>query len=125
MSYARISVFYYSLYLAGSGAVIAFAPNFVLGLVGLPPTNEAWIRIAGFLALALGSKGVHNSQFENRAQFQFDNYTRGSFGTFAAVLVALDMAPPILWILVLPDYLGVIWTQLALRADKKAAKPAS
>jgi hypothetical protein len=121
MSKARMSITIYGIYLATGGAIVAFIPNVLLSIVGLPPTHEVWIRLFGCLALVLGLKGVQNSRAEVPEIFQMDVYTRSLFATFLLGCVLLDMAPRILLFWTVIDYSGALWTQLALRADKRAA----
>lgn len=123
MSNARLSIFIYSIYLAGSGLVVALIPNQVLPLVGLPTTNEVWIRLFCALAVVLGVKGFHYSRMEIESMFQLDVYTRTCFATFLLVFVLLGEARPILLTLSVIDYAGALWTQLAIWADRRAAQP--
>jgi hypothetical protein len=51
-----------------------------------------------------------------------DVYTRSLFATFLLGCVLLDMAPRILLFWTVIDYAGALWTELALRADKRAAQ---
>lgn len=41
------------VYMAGMGLPFLFAPNLMLPMLGLEPTNEIWIRILGMLVVAL------------------------------------------------------------------------
>ena len=41
------------IYMAGMGLPFLFAPNMMLPLLGLEPTEEIWIRVLGMLVLAL------------------------------------------------------------------------
>src|SRR5215218_8202222 len=54
VSGAARSVFAFGVYFALLGLTLYVAPNALLGLFGLPPTEEVWIRVAGILALAVG-----------------------------------------------------------------------
>jgi hypothetical protein len=37
----------FGIYMAATGLVLAVAPNVLLPLLGLPPTDEPWIRLLG------------------------------------------------------------------------------
>ena len=119
MSRARLSIIVYGIYLASAGVVLAFAPNLLFSLAGIPETKEPWIRLAGCLAMVLAIKGIQNSKQEIPELFQMDVYTRAFAGTFIAVLALTGIAPRILLLLSAVDWGGALWTQLALRADKK------
>jgi len=41
------------VYMAGMGLPFLFAPNLMLPMLGLEPTNEIWIRVLGMLVVAL------------------------------------------------------------------------
>jgi len=101
--------------------VLALIPNVLMALVGIPEDHGFWVRIAGVLAFVLGVKGIHNSTAENAAFFRFDNFTRIFAGTFMVILVLLGIAPKIILLLAALDYGGSLWTELALRADKRSA----
>jgi hypothetical protein len=120
MSQARLSIIVYAIYLATAGLVLALIPNVLLPLVGLPPTSEVWVRLCGSLAFVLGLKGLQNSRFEIVPMIQFDVYTRSLVGTFLVVLVLIGIAPPIFLVLSALDYGGALWTQLAIRSDRRA-----
>ena len=123
MSRARISIIVYSIYLAIAGAGIALVPNLILPLVGLPTANQVWARLAGCLALVLALKELQNSRYEIVPTFQLDVYTRSFFATFLVVLVLLRIAAPIFLLLTTFDYGGALWTQWAIRADRRSAQP--
>lgn len=53
MSKAAKSILVFGLYLGVLGSVLVLVPNLLLELIAIPPTQEAWIRVAGVLALIL------------------------------------------------------------------------
>ena len=124
MSRARLSIIVYGVYLATAGAGLALIPNVILTLARIPDDYCFWARLAGCLALVLAVKGIHNSTAENATFFRFDNYTRTFAATFMVALVVLGIAPKIILLLAAVDYGGAIWTELAIRADKRNPIPA-
>src|SRR5690349_24846104 len=54
MSNAAKSILAHGIYLLGLAVVLLTIPNVPLKIVGLPETNEVWIRVVGFLSLVLG-----------------------------------------------------------------------
>ena len=48
MTPAAKSVYYFGFYLYLVGATLIFIPNFLLKTMGIPETNEVWIRVVGF-----------------------------------------------------------------------------
>jgi hypothetical protein len=119
MSRARLSIIVYGAYLATAGAVLGLVPNILMALVGIPEDHGFWVRIAGILAFVLGVKGIHNSSAENPTFFRFDNFTRSFAATCMVVLVLSGIAPKIILVLAAIDYGGSLWTELAIRADKR------
>jgi len=123
MSKARMSIFIYSIYLSAGGLAMMLIPNQMLALVGHPPTHEPWVRLFGALAFVLAAKGFNYSPLEIRPLFQFDVFTRSFFATVLLVLVLIGEARPILLIWTVIDYGAALWTELAIRADKRAGVP--
>ena len=123
MSRARLSIVVYGAYPVTAGLILALIPNVLLSLVGLPEAHDVWIRLCGSLALVLGAKGIQNSKAEYAPGFQFDVYTRTFVATFLVILVLIRMAPPVILPLAAVDYAGAVWTELALRADRRLGLP--
>jgi hypothetical protein len=121
MSRARLSIFIYSIYLAGGGLAMVIIPNVILSLVGHPTTSEPWVRLFGALAFVLAAKGFNYSRLEIQSMFQFDVYTRSFFATVLLILVLIGIARPILLVWTVVDYGAALWTALAIRADKRSA----
>ena len=123
MSKARVTIIAYGVYLATAGLVLAFIPNVLMNLVGIPDDRCFWARLAGCLAFVLGIKGIYNSSAENFAFFRFDNFTRTFAATFMVILVITGIAPKIILALAAADYCGALSTEIAIRADKRSAVP--
>ena len=118
MSGAAKSVFVFGIYLIGMGVGLVAMPNALLGLFGLPSTNEVNIRIVGVLSLFIAYYYIQTARREMIGFFRFTIPTRGSLILFFGAFVALGFAPLQLLLLTLPDLLGAIWTALALRSEK-------
>jgi hypothetical protein len=54
MSNAALSVFTFGIYLVVAGFGFLVMPNTVLGLLGVPSTDEPYLRIAGILMILIG-----------------------------------------------------------------------
>ena len=70
MTAAAKSLYYFGLYLYLAGATLIFIPNVFLSILGLPETNEAWIRIVGILTLVIGFYYHGTSLLNHRAYFK-------------------------------------------------------
>jgi uncharacterized membrane protein len=118
MSKSARSVFVFGLYLAVLGIVLLVAPNFLLGMFGLPSTTEVWIRIVGMLVLFLGFYYTQAARKEMTDFFRWTVYLRSTVIIFFVVFVLLGFASPPLIMFGVVDLLGAIWTGLALRSPK-------
>lgn len=114
------SIFIYSIYLGSSGLMLSFFPSFTLGLLRYhPPPAESWVKVFGFLAFVLASKGMFSAFNDQRNNMQFDVFTRLGFSIFFAVLIAKGEFGPIMYVFALADFIGAVWTQVALSMDRK------
>ena len=120
MSKSARSVFVFGLYLAVLGIVLLVAPNFLLGMFGLPSTAEVWIRIVGMLVLFLGFYYIQAARKEMTDFFRWTVYVRPTVIVFFAAFVLLGFASLPLILFGVADLLGAIWTGLALRSPKTA-----
>jgi hypothetical protein len=98
------------------GLVLLIAPNFLLGLFGIPETTEVWIRVVGMLVLILGAYYFHASRNELEVFFKISVPGRFSVLAFLIAFVLLGFAPPVLIVFGLIDSAAALWTMLSLRA---------
>jgi hypothetical protein len=76
MSRAATSVFVFGIYLAAVGAIFLVAPNLLLGVLGFPPTNEVWIRVAGVLVLILAYYFIQSARRGTTGFFRWTVHVR-------------------------------------------------
>lgn len=118
MSKSAKSMLVFGIYVIVLSTVLFFAPNELLRLFHVPPTNEAWIRL---LAMMMGLMGIYNILAARRELtdfFRWTIYGRSSVIFILGGLVLLDLLPPIIILFGVIDLLSAIWTAMALRADK-------
>jgi hypothetical protein len=115
MNNAAKSVYGFGLYLLALSVIVIVTPNTLLGLLGLPPTDEVWIRVIGVLVLILGFYFTQAARKGLTDFFRWTVYVRSSLILFLAAFVALGFAGPSLILLGVVDLLGAVWTALALR----------
>lgn len=115
MSNSAKSIFFFGIYLAGLGAILLLAPNTLLGLFGLPPTSEVWIRVLGMVVFFLAFYYIQAARANLTNFFRWTVYTRASVMLFFILFVLLQPASPMLLLFGGLDLLGAIWTSLALR----------
>lgn len=108
-------------YLLALGAFLVVAPNLLLGLFGVPPTSEVWIRVAGMLVAIIGY------YYWRAASSGLDDFVAWTVPVRVFVLlcfagfVILGLAPPVLVLFGAVDAAGAAWTLLAIRQAKARA----
>lgn len=122
MRYPAKTVFGFGLYMLLLCLPLLFAPNLLLGLLGLAPTSEVWVRVLGQLVLYLGLYYVLVARWDERRFMAATVPVRLSVIVFFAGFVAAGLVPPVLLLMGVPDLLGALWTWHALRADAPAAR---
>lgn len=119
-SRAALSILVFGIYLVVIGLIFLLAPNAVLALIGLPPTQEVWAHLVGFLLLVLAFYYLMAARSEIRPFFRWTLYTR-----FLAVFVLVGFVlagwiGPVVFLFWLGDLAGALWTLLALRKDNQS-----
>jgi hypothetical protein len=110
------SLVVFGIYSIVLGLTLLIAPNRLFALVGLPSTDEVWIRVAGMLLFCLG---IYYSAAGRQGWIAFIRlsvYTRASVILFFIAFVLLGLVKPVVILLGVIDLAGAVWTALALRA---------
>ena len=121
MSNAAKSIFVYGIYLLILSVVLLLIPNTPLAILGIPTTNEVWIRVVGAMVVSFGTYFVRAARSENTDFFRWTISTRLGLVVFFSIFVVAGLAPINLLLLAIPDLPFVLWTILALRSDKVAS----
>ena len=102
-------------YVLISGLQLLFIPNFLLGMFGIAPTSEIWIRVLGMLVLVLSIYyyGIYKSGDKEvvRATVQ----GRLLFCAGLVMFVILGMAPPVLIGFALAETGLALWSLSEIR----------
>ena len=115
MTPAAKSVYYFGFYLYLVGATLIFIPNLFLSTLGIPETNEVWIRVLGVIVALIGFY-YHQAGAKNISVFlPLTIPTRITVFIAFIILVILKMASPILIGIGGIDLAGAIWTFMALK----------
>lgn len=117
------TLFFFALYLIVLGIVLLLAPNRLLGVFGLEPTGEVWIRVVGMLVLFLAVYYVIAARANFLPMLEASVRVRVTVPIFFGVFVALGWAPPTLLLLSIVDVAGAAWTWLALRSELGGKAP--
>ena len=119
MSRGAITVFAFGMYLVVLSGLLLFIPNWLLGLFGMAPTVEVWIRVVGMLVLFLGLYYIQAARSEALGFMRWSVFIRASVMGFFGVFVVLELAPLALLLFAGIDLAGAGWTALALWHDAR------
>ena len=122
---ARRSVAFFGVYLLGLAVTLIAAPNVLLGVFGMPPTQEVWIRVVGMLAGFLGFYYVRYGAGAGRAFLEMTIQVRLSVPAFFAAFVLLFGASWQLLLFAAIDLLGLAWTWMSLRGSQRPLSAAA
>ena len=115
MTPAAKSVYYFGFYLYLVSATLIFIPNILLGVLGIPLTNEVWIRVLGVL-VGLIAFYYHQSGAKNiSAFFPLTIPTRIIVLISFILFAVLKMASPMLVGFGAVDFAGAMWTMMVLK----------
>jgi hypothetical protein len=122
MSSSAKSMLIFGIYLVGLGTFLVLTPNILLSLVGVPITNEVWIRIVGMLILFLAFFYIESARKGFTDYFRMTVITRPFVIIFFMVFILLGFVRPVLILFGIIDLVGALWTGWALRMDSKNHK---
>lgn len=114
MSSAAKTIAGFALYMTPVGAILVVAPNFLLPLLGLPPTDEPWIRILGMFMIVVSYYYYRAATSEATEFFRATVHGRTVMALFLAYLGIVGA--PVLVLFAAAELLGAVITALALRA---------
>jgi hypothetical protein len=119
MRKSAVSIFVFGIYLELLGLILIFSPNFILDLLGLPPTQEVWIRVVAVLVIILGFFHIQAGRTDLAPFFRWSIIARSSLILFFIVFAILALAKPAIILFGVIDLAGAIWTILAIRSETK------
>jgi hypothetical protein len=117
MAHGAISILIFGIYIVLLGITFVVAPNVLLGMFGVPPTSEAWIRILGVVLGILGFYYIQAARNGLTPFFRATVYGRTAVLIFSVVFAVFGLIKPILILFGMIDFLGAIWTAFAVRAE--------
>jgi hypothetical protein len=120
MSRSTTSILVFGIYLVFLGLILLISPNYLLRIVGLPTTSEAWIRLTGMLILVLSFYYIQAARNEVTIFYRWTLYTRLSAIFVLLGFVILELASPVILLFWLGDLAGAIWTWLTLKSENNA-----
>jgi hypothetical protein len=114
-SRAAQSVLVFGAYMILQGAILMLAPNFLLGILGLPLQTSVWPRTVGWALIALGYYYVRNALAGKRDFFGWTVQVRSAQFLVFIGFVIFKLASPILLATSGLEFLAGIWTWSELR----------
>lgn len=125
-SHAAASMYYFSYWILICGLSLMLVPKLLLNLIGITMTNSAtggpnYIlgHLFGMVLVFLAFYYQMVSRREEMREFyRWTTYTRFLALPGTAVFVFLGLGEPITLLFVVVDFLGALWTTLALRKDE-------
>jgi hypothetical protein len=116
MTRAARSLFVFGAALVAAAVPLILAPNVVLGLLGMAPTTDPWIRVVGVVVAALGAYYIVAARAGLVPLLLASVRVRALVFLVFSVLVALHWVPASLILIGVVDALGAAWTWTALRS---------
>jgi hypothetical protein len=120
MSKVARSLVVFGWYLVGLGALLVLAPNQLLSVFGLPPTDEVWIRVVGVLVLIIAYYNIRLGRAEFLPHARLTVHARTAVLVFFVIFVLAGLVKPVVVLVGAVDFAGALWTAAALRADSRA-----
>ena len=125
MSKVARSLVVFGWYLAGFGGLLVLAPNLVLSVFGLPPTDEVWVRVVGVLVLIIAYYNIRLGRTGFRPYARLTVHARITVFVFFVTFVLAGLAKPVVILVGAIDLAGALWTAAALRSDLRAPTSSS
>ena len=106
-------------YVVVSGISLLFFPNFLLGIFGLEPAHEIWIRVLGMLVLALSF--YYYAMYKNGGKEVIRATVQGRlfFCAGLVMFVILNMVKPVLIGFAIAETVLALWTLSEIRKGGK------
>jgi hypothetical protein len=120
MTPAARSLQVFGIYLLVLAVGLVLAPNALLALFGMPPTQEVWIRVLGLLVGIVGAYDVIMATRSLSSLYMPTVVARAIAFVLLSAFALLQIGPPQLALFAVIDLLGALWTWRALRAEPRA-----
>jgi hypothetical protein len=115
MSPAAFSVLAFAIFMAGESLLLMIAPNFLMGIIGLPPVQEPFVRIVGLALMVFAYYYTRAALANLKTFFEFTVTGRMlQFVLFVGLFLA-GLVPAILLGLSAVELASGVWTWFALK----------
>ncbi|MCP1381136.1 hypothetical protein [Runella salmonicolor] len=117
MTHSAKSVLVFGIYLTLVGATLLIIPNLFLTVIDVANTSEVWIRLSGVLLMALSVYYIVAAKHNLPVIFKVTVYIRCSIIFFFSGFVYLQMMESVMLTFAAFDFLGGVWTYLAMKKE--------
>lgn len=119
MTHAAKSIFAFSFVFINGGLGLLLAPQFVLPFLGFPLTELLFPRFLGMTMLVLAYYYIRAALSNTAEFFKWTVHARLMGVAFYIVFVIFHIVPISVLGFAFMDFLGALWTQWALGADRR------
>jgi hypothetical protein len=116
MSKAAKTIIGFAVYMTLTGLVLIISPNTLFAILGLPLTDEPWIRLLGMFMIVVSYYYCRTAQSEAQEFFRATVHGRAAMGLFL-VYLACTGAGGVLILFACGEWLGAALTWFALRSS--------
>lgn len=116
----RRTAIVWACYLLPLGLTLIIGPNPLLGLFGIAPATEVWVRMVGMFVLFMAWLNVHAWRTGNVELLRLSVQIRLSVPLFFGLFVAVGWMQPVMLLFAAVDVASALWTHSALRAERLA-----
>src|SRR5947207_1181500 len=117
MTGASRSLFVFGIYLVALGVLLLLSPNLLLRTLGVPVTNEIWIRVNGMFVICLAYYYIQAARHGVTAFIRWTVWGRAAVIVFFLSFVLLGGAQKPLLLFVVFVFISTIWTFIALQKE--------
>lgn len=121
MSKPAKTILVFGTYLVLTGIILLSIPNVLLASLRIEPTEEPWIRVLGAVVSVLGCYYITAARKELTDFFQATVWGRTAILILFVGLALMSLAPAQLVLFGIIDFLGALWTQIAMRSSASTA----
>jgi len=113
----RRSSIVWACYLLLLGTTLIVGPNPLLGLFGIAPATEVWVRVVGMFVLFMSYLNFHAWRTGSVEVMRLGVQLRLTVPLFFGTFVALGWMQPVLLLFAAVDVASALWTHATLRAE--------
>jgi len=114
MQKGRLSLLVWGAYLIALGTALLLVPNLLLRVLGLPDTDEVWIRIVGGVSVVVGYYCVEGARANSSWFMRASVVARAGFVVVVIALVLFRAAPPVVALFGIVELAAATWTAYAI-----------